>query len=113
PALRQVKEQRKAGEKTTENTAFYEPDVTGQLALARRSVSAATKSADGSELTEVDLYARSADGIVRDNQAPQQIKERQIISREQGRGGEVTEKLSVSRPSIADPTRLGALQPIS
>jgi len=113
PALRQVKEQRKTGDKTAENTAFYEPDVTGQLALARRSVSTTTKSADGSELTQVDLYARSADGIVRDNQAPQQIKERQIISREKRPGGEVTETLSVSRPSIADPTRLGAVQKIS
>jgi hypothetical protein len=113
PALREVKELRKAGEKTTENMAFYEPDMTGQLALARQTASTTTKNPDGSEVTEVNLYARAADGVVQDDRAPQQIKEQQIISREKGPGGEVIERLSVRRPTTADPKRLGALQEIS
>jgi hypothetical protein len=113
PALRQVKEQRKAGDKITEDTAFYEPDPTGQLALARQTVSTTTKNPDGSQLTEVNLYAKGADGIVQDNRAPQQIKEQQIISREKGPGGAIVEKLSVRRPTLADPTHLGPVQKIS
>jgi hypothetical protein len=113
PALRDVKEQRRAGDKITENAAFYEPDVTGQLALARQTTSTTVKSPDGSELTEVNLYARGADGTVQDNRAPQQIKEQQIISREKGPGGAIVETLSVRRPSLADPTHLGGVQKIS
>jgi hypothetical protein len=113
PALRQETEVRKAGDRTTENTTYFEPDVTGQLALARRTMSTTTKRPDGSELTEVDLYARAADGVVQDPRAPQQINEQQIITREKGPGGEVVEKFSVRRPTIADPTHLGPLQEIS
>ena len=112
-ALRQAKEQRKSGDTVTANTAFYEPDVTGTLALARQVVSTTKKNPDGSERSEIDLYARAADGTVQENGAPQQIKEQQIISREKGPGGEVIETLSVRRPTLGDPTHLGLAEKLS
>jgi hypothetical protein len=112
-ALRQVTDERKSGNKTTANTAFYEPGVTGQLEVRRQTVSTTTKHPDGSEDSQVDLYARAADGRVYDNNAPQQIKERQLIEKRKGPDGQIVETLSVRRPSLADPNRLGDLQKIS
>jgi len=112
-ALRQVTVSTKKGDQTTANTSYYEPDVSGALDLARQSVSTTTKHPDGSELTEVNLFARSIDGRLQENGAPQQIKEQQIIGSQKNPDGSVTESLSVRRPSLADPTQLGNVQKIS
>jgi hypothetical protein len=112
-AVRQVTVSTKDGDKTTADTAYYEPGVSGTLDLARQSVSTTTKNPDGSEFTEVNLYARSAYGVVQENGAPQQIREQQIITRQKNPDGSVTESLSVRRPSVADPTQLGSVQKIS
>jgi hypothetical protein len=112
-ALRQVTESTKQKDRSTANTSYYEPGVSGSLVLARQSVSATTKTPDGRETTEVDLYARAADGRVQENGAPPQIKEQQIIERRKAPDGSVVETLSVRRPSLADPTHLGGLQEIS
>lgn len=111
--LRQVSEVKKAGDQIIENTAYFEPGVTGKLQLARQSTSTTTKRPDGSEIAEINLYARAADGRVQDNEAPQQVKEQQIIERQKGPGGAVIETVSVRRPSISDPNRLGDLKKIS
>jgi hypothetical protein len=111
--LRQTKEERKAGDKTIENDAFYEPGVTGQLELARQSVTTTAKQADGSQTTQVDLYGRSVDGIVKDPGIALQLKEKQEIERVKGPGGEIVERVIVRRPSVNDPKTLGAPQQIS
>jgi hypothetical protein len=112
-ALRQVTESTKQKDRSTANTTYYEPGVSGSLVLARQSVSTTLKAPDGSETTEVNLYARAADGRVQENGAPQQIKEQQIIERRKKSDGSVIETLSVRRPSLADPTHLGGPQEIS
>ena len=112
-ALRQVSVSTKQGDRSTADTAYYEPGVTGALVLARQSVSTTVKGSDGRETTEVNLYARAADGRVQENDAPQQIKEQQIIERRKGPDGSVTETLSVRRPSVSDPKQLGGVQRIS
>jgi len=87
--------------------------LSGQLELTSQNVSTTSKRADGSELTEVNLYARAADGLTQEPGAPQQIKEQQIIERRKSADGSVVESLSVRRPSVSDPSKLGGLQKIS
>lgn len=112
-ALRQTTDAQQKGDQTVENTAFYEPDVTGQLKLARQSVSTTSKRSDGTEVTEVNLFARAVDGRLQDNESPQQIKEQQIIERRKRADGAVVEALSVRRPAMSDPKRLGELKQVS
>jgi hypothetical protein len=112
-ALRQVRDVRKTGDQTVDHTTYYEPGVTGQLQLARQTVSTTTKRPDGSEVTEVNLYARATAGNVRDNDLPQQIQEQQIIERKKGPGDAVVETLNIRRPNPTDPNHLGELQKIS
>jgi hypothetical protein len=113
PALQEVITETKTGPTTTAQIADYEPSVTGNLQLARQTVSTATTDKAGNETREVNLYSAAADGRVQENGAPQQIKEQQVITRHVASDGTVTETLSVRRPSISDPTKLGGLQQIS
>jgi hypothetical protein len=112
-ALRQVTVSTKNGDKTTDHTSYYEPGLTGTLDLTRQSVSTTTKLPDGSESKEVDLYGRSAYGVAREPGAPQQVIERQLITRQKNADGSVVETLSVRRPTVSDPTQLGSVQKIS
>ncbi len=112
-ALRTVTQESKSNGQTMKSVANYEPGITGQLELHSQAVSTTTKAPDGSETTQVDLYAAAADGHVRENGGKQQLNEQQIITRTKGADGSVTETLSVRRPSVSDATRLGSLQKIS
>jgi hypothetical protein len=112
-AIREVKVTEKVGADTKESIARYEPGMNGQLELASQDVSTTSKRADGTEVTQVNLYARSAYGIAQERGAPQQIKEQQIIERRKMADGSVVETLSARRPSVSDATKLGALEKIS
>jgi len=111
-AVRQVREEQKSDSETLDHTDYYEPDATGTLKLARQNVARTVKSPDGSEVTEVNLYANSVPGTVQYPGASQKIQEQQIIRREKTSGGAV-ETLTVRRPTISDPGQLGAPQKIS
>ena len=113
-ALRKTDVATVAGDKTTERKMQYEPDMNGQLELNSQSVADITKQPDGSELIKVDIYARSVPGVAResDHSAPQ-VQEQQIITRHKAADGSVVETLSVRRPTVNDPGRLGPLQQIS
>jgi hypothetical protein len=113
PALRQVTEEKQEGDKTTTHAAFYEPGLSGDLQLARQTVTDTTKRPDGSEVTEVNLYARSIPGVVQSGGAPEQLQEQQLISRAKGPGDTVVETVSIRRPTISDPALLGSLQKLS
>ena len=112
-AQRTVKEETSWNGKTVVNIANYEPGITGKLELHDQSVATTAKQPDGSETTQVDLYAPAADGHVRESGGKQQIKEEQIITRKVGPDGSVTETLSVRRPSVSDATTLGSPKKIS
>jgi hypothetical protein len=112
-AIHRVTERIKSGNQTTEESTEYQLGVTGKLELAGRTATVTSKGADGSEVSEVSLYARAAYGRVQEAGAPQQVKEQQVIQRVPGPGGEVLETVSVRRPSLADPNRLGELKKIS
>lgn len=111
--LRQVKTSAKQNDTTTETTARYEPGVTGQLQLASQAESVSTKQPGGAETIQVNMYAHTVAGQLQDNNAKMRIQEQQIIERRANPDGSVTETLSVRRPSMGDPNRLGDLRKIS
>jgi aspartokinase-like uncharacterized kinase len=112
-AIREVSVKTQSGNQTQEQRAIYEPGQTGQLELARQVVSTSTKRPDGTEVSEVNLYSRSADGHAQAQGAPTQIKEQQIIERTHAADGSVIETLSVRRPNGSDPNKLGDLRKLS
>ncbi len=113
-AFRRVSEEIKSGASTTVQAAEYEPGVTGRMELARQSVSTTTKQPGGASVTELNLYAKSAEtGRVENANAPPQIKEQQIIERIPGPNGGLIETISARRPTVSDPNRLGELRKIS
>ena len=71
------------------------------------------KRADGSEVTEVNLYGPSSDGHAQEPGAAPVIKEQQVVERRKAADGSVVETLSVRRPTYSDPTKLGALEKVS
>jgi hypothetical protein len=112
-ALRYVKTTSKTNGTTTDTAANYEPGVNGQLRLASQSESVTTKQPDGTELIQTNLYTQTVVGRLQDNDAPMRIKEQQIVERRAKPDGSVVETLSVRRPSMSDPNRLGDLQKLS
>jgi hypothetical protein len=112
-ALQEIRSITRNGDATSEQVADYEPGVTGNLKLARQSVTTSTKDKAGNETKQVDLYAASIDGRVQEPGAPQQLKEQQSITRTVSPDGSVVESLSVRRPSLSDPGKLGAPEKIS
>ena len=111
--LRTVKTSAKQNDTTTESTANYEPGVTGQLALASQTESVSTKQPNGTETTQVNMFAHTVAGQLQDNSAKMRVLEQQVIERRTNSDGSVAETLSVRRPSMGDPNRLGELQKIS
>jgi len=107
---REVREQGTAGGKSTATTTTYEPDFTGQMSLIRQQVATTTKASDGSMVTELDLYAPSAYGIARENNATPKLKEQDVVVRRE-KNGVVTETTSVSRPTLQDQNHLVAAGP--
>jgi len=112
-ALRYVTTTSKAGETTKETTANYEPGMDGRLQLASQSDSTTTKQSDGTEVTQTNLFAKTVAGVLQDNNAAMRVKEQQIVQRRTNPDGSVIETLSVRRPSVSDPNRLGDLQKLS
>jgi len=111
-AARLVRDQSTVNGTTTSTEARYEPDFTGKMSLAGQQVATIKKESDGSLVTQVDRYAPAAYGVARTENAPQQLKEQEVIVRRE-RNGVVTETTTVSRPTLQDPGRLGPSGPAS
>ena len=109
-ALREVKVFSSRGEQSTENVTSYEPDANGRLDVARQTVTIATKRSDGSEVKEVNLYGKGAEGHAQERGVSTQIREQQIVERKKLSDGSVVESVSVRRPTVSDPSRLGNSQ---
>jgi hypothetical protein len=108
-AVREVREQQKLNGKTVDNTAIYEPGLSGQLQLSRQAVATTTELPGGRTVTELNLFRPSMPGQSPDITGRQQLYEQQMIERKASNSGFV-ETLSVRRPSLSDPTRLGPAQ---
>ncbi len=111
-ATRETREQTTAGDKVTSNTARYEPDYTGKMSLIRQQVETTAKSPDGSIVTERNTFAPSAYGIARSGDGGPKLQEQEVIVRREN-NGVVTEKTTVSRPTLQNPDRLGPASPVS
>jgi hypothetical protein len=110
---RSVEDTKKSGDKTESSVANYEADYTGRIALLNQVTSTKTVSKDGKQVEERDIYANASDGVARDDQGGQKIKEQQTIVRTPGADGSVTETVSVRRPTLADESHLGPARQIS
>jgi len=112
-AVRRTTQHKQNGAQSTDNSAEYEVGFTGRLELHSQSVKAATKLAGGGEEVQVDLYAREAPGTVGSSGERMKVKEQQLIERRKTGTDTVVETLSVRRPSVSDPGRLGPSRQIS
>ena len=111
-AARLVRDQSTVNGTTTSTETRYEPDFTGSLSLISQQVATIKKDADGSLVTQVDLYAPAAYGVAREQTATPKLKEQDVIVRRE-KNGVVTETTAVSRPTLQDPSRLGPSNPVS
>jgi len=112
-AVRRTDEHTQQGEQSTDNTAEYEKGPTGSLELHSQSVTNTVTRADGSQDTTVDIFGRNVPGTVDGANARLQLSERQHIEKAPGPNQTVVQTLSVQRPSVSDPGRLGAERQIS
>lgn len=111
-AAREVREQTKAGDKVTSNTVNYELDYTGKMNLILQQVETTSKSPDGSVVTERNTFAPSMYGVARSGDGGPKLREQEVIVRREN-NGVVTEKTTVSRPTLQDQNRLGPSSPAS
>jgi hypothetical protein len=110
-AVRRTTEHQESGGKATDNTAEYEVGPTGRLELHSQRVVNTEKGSGGSENEQVDIFRKNVPGVVNDTGALQLI-EHQIIERRSTAGG-IVETLSVQRPTVADPNKLGPPRELS
>lgn len=102
------------GGPTVETVTVYESESTGKMRLQSQQVSTTTTAPDGSERREVDVYNAAVPGMASSADAPKpQLRERQIVERKTDANGAVVETISVQRPSLSDPNRLGGARKIS
>lgn len=111
-AAREVREQTKAPDKVSSNTAHYELDYTGKMNLILQEVETSSKSPDGSIVTERNTFAPSIYGVARSGDGGPKLREQEVIVRREN-NGVVTEKTTVSHPTLQDPNRLGPASPAS
>jgi hypothetical protein len=110
-AVRKVTEHTESGNRSSDNTAEYELGPTGQLELHSQQVKNTEKGSGGAENVQVDVFRKNVPGVVNTGRSLQLI-EHQIVERRPTAGG-VVETLSVQRPTVSDPRRLGPPQQVS
>jgi hypothetical protein len=112
-AVRRTREERKENGNDVSVATTYLPDYSGRMAFLRQDVATTKKAPDGSQVTELNIFAPTVDGLVAENGAGPKLKEQQLIMRQPAGTGVVKESVSVRRPSLSDPTHLGTPQTIS
>jgi hypothetical protein len=109
-AVRETTEHSEQGQQASDSTAEYELGATGQLQLHSQKVTKTITAADGSKDQVVDLFGQNVPGTV--DPGGLKLYEQQLIQRKQG-PNEVTQTLSVRRPTVSDPKVLGSARQIS
>jgi hypothetical protein len=109
---RVLTQRRQSGGQTLENTAVYRPGSGGSLELSEQTSTRAVKKPDGSETRESDVFTVGLPGIANGG-GKLQLRERQLVERKAGPGGTLVEVLSVARPSLSDPNRLGGFERVA
>jgi hypothetical protein len=111
-ALRQTREKQINGDRTTEKSAYFEPDYQGRMALHSQKVAETVAAKDGSGTSQVNIYSQAVPGASRDSSGSLKLTEQQIVQRTAS-NGTLVETTSVRRPTIQDPNILGPAQKIS
>jgi len=98
--------------KNTSQTAHYEVDYDGRIALDNLKVTTSVKAPDGSQITEVNTYGYQA-GRTRGDADPQGLQSQARTVRSMNPDGTISEKLTVALPSLSDSNRLGPANIVS
>jgi hypothetical protein len=109
-AVREVKETEKRDGVTLENASTYITGDRRELVLTAQTVTETARRADGSETKQVNIYGINAPG--RPAEGRPVLREQQIIEKAKTAAGTV-ETLSIRRPPVDNPNRLGPAQKIS
>jgi hypothetical protein len=112
-SVRLVRTASTVNDATKESTAVYEPGLNGQLQLDSQTESTTRKQPDGTEVTQTNVFSQTVAGNVQDTRGGLRVKEQQILQRRANPDGSVVEIVSVRRPAVSDPNRLGDLQKVS
>ncbi len=112
-AVRRVTVATSSADQSTAQTAQYEPGLNGGMQLKSQTVTTTTNQPGGVQTTQVNVFGADAPGEVRQEGASQKLQEQQVVTREKAADGSVVEKLSVRRPLVSDPARLGSPEQVS
>jgi hypothetical protein len=106
-AARQTDDRKKVDGATVDNTADYQASPSGSMELIRQTVQKTVQQPDGSEQTQIDVYAPVVPGVAGDpdNTAPK-LRVQELVDKQPTAKGTV-ETVIARRPTISDPTRLG------
>jgi hypothetical protein len=110
-AARQVTERKPEGTGTREVISEYQNASTGKMELSQQKVTVSLANPDGSSTSEITIYGQAAPGRPMDGTL--KIREQQLITAKPGPGNTIQETLSVRRPDLADPEKLGAYRKVA
>jgi len=113
PAVRRTDEHTVQGSEASDNSAEYEPNAEGALALHGQTVAKTVKRSDGSSDTVVNIYSPNVPGTVSGTGSGLKLQEQQLIENKPGPGDTVVQTLSVRRPTVSDPGILGPARELS
>jgi hypothetical protein len=83
------------------------------MQLHGQTVAKTVKRADGSADVVVDIFGQNVPGTTDSSSRALKLQEQQMIEKTPGPNGTVTETLSVRRPTVSDPNKLGPERQIS
>jgi hypothetical protein len=115
-AAKEVKVVDRSGGTEKSDTARYEPGTTGSMELKERTIGRIRTNSDGSQVEEVDVYARQMATNAGDADASASPRLQQRIVKQRsapGPGNVVVEKTSVQARLPNDPARLGNYEEIT
>ncbi len=113
-ALQEVVDRKKTQDAVLETVSIYEPASDAKLQLSLQMITTARMDPGGAERQQTDIFSVAVPGRTAPaGQTRPELRERQILERKTAGGGAVVEILSVRRPSLSDPDRLGPAQKVS
>ena len=113
PAVRTVTDHTDQNGQSSDNTVEYEASPGGALQMHSQTVTKTVTAPDGSKSSVVDIYGTNVPGNAGAPGSALKLQEQQLIDRQKGPGGSVTQTLSVRRPTMSDPNTLGPARQLS
>lgn len=95
-----------------ESVTEYQTGETGKLIVKGQKVTVAVQNPDGSTTSQIAIYGLGGDGKTID-EAKLKLREEQLVIRKPGPDNTVKESLSVRRPDVNRPEKVGDFKPVS